>query len=263
MKNEDLDIESSTTASTESSSSFKVINETPIVISDSDISEIPESENEDLCDNKAENLPMLKSKNNLSENKRDEIQNWIENIESQNICQDTVTYSELSTIYGDITNDNFQPKEKGNAVNSTFADGSCKKFNELFKTKKLSNLFKENISNSSVQEKSIKDLFDNNDEKSIRLSESHRLTEKSLESKHSNNSSFKELIIDESLNIFTNSLENKVTIRKPRKYSIGKNNSLTELEKDSFTIQKSNKSLKYEGTYYKLIVGQYFKHKNC
>lgn len=124
----------SITASSSSNSnpSYKIMNETPIIVSDSD------SSKSNLCEKESIRVKSLKTSeipaiNNglLSDKKIKEINRWLDSI-NDNKLHEITKYSELSTIYGDEDGD-FQPKESGNAVSSTFIGSQSKRFDEFFK----------------------------------------------------------------------------------------------------------------------------------
>lgn len=130
---EDASSTDSLQASSNNSNCFhKIVNETPIVVSDTELSTSNVSE-EDIVKIKASKKTDLPATNNclLSHQKIKEINHWIDGINEQKI-HETVKYTELSTIYGD-EDGNFQPKTSGNAVSSTFIGSQNKRFDELFK----------------------------------------------------------------------------------------------------------------------------------
>ncbi|XP_056643015.1 germ cell nuclear acidic protein-like [Diorhabda sublineata] len=67
----------------------------------------------------------------LTKDKFNAISNWVAKVNQENetSCSE---YTELSTIYNSVNENNFLASNKGTAVNSTFHQGCDKKFNELF-----------------------------------------------------------------------------------------------------------------------------------
>lgn len=101
---------------------YKIVNETPIVLSDT-FSETSDLE-EHIKPSASENNWKFKNQF-LSSEKVKDINVWMDRV---NRHQDCTTYSELSTINGDDSG-NFQPKEKGNAISSTFIESKNTKYN--------------------------------------------------------------------------------------------------------------------------------------
>lgn len=133
IKNEQLLlVENSSSISTKSSSnnslnSYKVINDTPIIISDTVSSESDDSEkqrNEDEKNQHPTNSCLLSSE------KIKEINLWIDHINEEK--GNETKFSELSTINGE-EGCHFQAKEKGNAVSSTLIGTETKRLDEFFK----------------------------------------------------------------------------------------------------------------------------------
>nr|XP_023015904.1 uncharacterized protein LOC111505345 [Leptinotarsa decemlineata] len=131
IDNCDLNLES--TDSTESCDSekwnLKIMNETPIIISDT------ETDSESEPSEKQEPNTVNLHNYSLPDDKVNDIACWLEKVTAEKEEKDTTTYTELSTIYGSETGENFLAKEKGPVVNSTFLSTDCKRFDELFRTK--------------------------------------------------------------------------------------------------------------------------------
>lgn len=187
------------------------INETPIIISDSELS----VDGPDDIKNKRD-----LQRSALTDNKMSDIQNWLDNV-NEGLGQDLydmTTYTELSTIYGDTGDDEFKAKEKGDAINSTFANNGNKKFNELFKTTKQN------------KHETVFDM------------DTRNINETS--------SSFQNLIIDDSLEeSFNTRLKAKVTVRKKSNEVVHSTNNscCTTIESQDFTnVQKLKTNMKTE-----------------
>ncbi|VEN63452.1 unnamed protein product [Callosobruchus maculatus] len=149
-----------------SSSSYEsdkpiVVNDEPIVISDT--SESGESMKEGVDPmaplENLENCAYLQD--NAEPDKKDFIQKWIEDVAIETSFKDGSVFTEMSTIHG-IDNE-FIPKEKGNAINSTFAKGTEKRFDELFKNKQQVDNFEnsmKNLRDSFMESLVVKDSFE-------------------------------------------------------------------------------------------------------
>lgn len=127
-----VEILSSSESVTDSEESLNVgpqrINAKTIIIEESD-------NDDDLSQEKPpENYVRELPKPTLPSRKIDDILHWIDNLDLQGI--DKTAFSEVSTIVGDNVYSNFQPKERGNAVNSTLVDSNGKRFDELFVNKR-------------------------------------------------------------------------------------------------------------------------------
>lgn len=111
-----------------SSESYKILNKTPIVLSDTS------SESDEELGKTPEKSRKVTNNYLLSSEKIKEIDLWIKGV-NRNEEIETSKYSELSTIYGD-EDGNFQPKQSGNAVSSTFIGSHNTKFDEYLNLKK-------------------------------------------------------------------------------------------------------------------------------
>lgn len=111
--------------------SYKIMNETPIVVFDSESSTSNLSEKEITKVKPFENMDTPAITNCvLSDRKIKDIHFWLDGINEKQLHEVT-KYSELSTIYGD-EGGNFQAKASGNAFSSTLI-GSRKTFDKFFK----------------------------------------------------------------------------------------------------------------------------------
>nr|CAH7743490.1 unnamed protein product [Callosobruchus chinensis] len=138
-----------------------VVNNEPIVISDtSESGEFMEDGLEpEVPSEKLEKYAYLQD--NAESDKKDFIEKWIKDVAIETSFKDGSVLTEMSTIHG-IDNE-FLPKEKGNAINSTFAKGAEKRFDELFKNKQQMDKFETSIKNmedSSMECLVIKDSFE-------------------------------------------------------------------------------------------------------
>lgn len=111
--------------------SYKIMNETPIVVVDSDSSTSNLSEKEIIKVNPFEKMDTPAITNCvLSDRKMKDINFWLDGINEKQLHEVT-KYSELSTIYGD-EGGNFQAKASGNVFSSTLI-GSQKRVDNFLK----------------------------------------------------------------------------------------------------------------------------------
>lgn len=139
------------------SHSNQIVNETAIVISDTNSSVSSDSNGEILRLKSPQKVARGTNNCLLSKEKINDINSWMDGINQE---LETI-YSEISTINGDI-GDNFVPKERGNAVNSTFIGPKSKRFDEIFKKtdqKGRDNYFCASGVRESMQKLIIEDSF--------------------------------------------------------------------------------------------------------
>lgn len=145
------------TSSNNSAKSYKVINETPIILSDLSDSEYQIEKNKTPEKNERPIKNCL-----LTKEKLNEINLWIDGL-NEDKSHEITKYSELSTIYGD-EGEHFQPKERGNAVSSTFIGSQGKRLDEFFvKSPKevVEDSFSTKDFNESLKKLIIDDSFQN------------------------------------------------------------------------------------------------------
>lgn len=118
------------TSSNNSDKSYKVINETPIILSDTGSSDLSDSEYQIERNKTPEKNERPINNCLLTKQKLNEINLWIDGL-NEDKSHEITKYSELSTIYGD-EGEHFQPKERGNAVSSTFIGSQGKRLDEFF-----------------------------------------------------------------------------------------------------------------------------------
>lgn len=118
-----VELNSSTKSNQAEECPKEVLNEEPIVISDTDSYESCRSD--EFITPKS---PIKLNKNLLSEQKFIYINGWVNNVNEQH---NKTAFSDVSTICGDV-GEYFLPKEKGNAINSTFIQPGDKRFDEYF-----------------------------------------------------------------------------------------------------------------------------------
>ncbi|KAJ3654636.1 hypothetical protein Zmor_013811 [Zophobas morio] len=157
-KNESIiSIKSSSASST---SDTRIVNYSPIVISDSENSfsnkTTPVKLAVGLLDKEHTSPVRKKSETGLSSEKYKNIQHWLDKVNSSK--KDLSAFTELSAIAGDESS-GFKPPEINVAVSSTLLDPETKRFDQLFETKETAMGVDLNISQQSSY-KSEKDLND-------------------------------------------------------------------------------------------------------
>ncbi|CAH1960021.1 unnamed protein product [Acanthoscelides obtectus] len=190
---------SDTSNSSSSSASDKpnVVNDVPIIISDTSNSGGSTKENCEIAVPPEDSQKCSYVPDSSKQDKENFIKKWIEEVAVETTFEERSVFTEMSTIQG-IDND-FVPKEKGKAVNSTFANGTEKRFDEFFKNKQVDNFESsvKNMGESFMEALVVNDSFET---KNSGKSDKSKLT----------NSSNAKRVIDDSFECKENKLENVI-----------------------------------------------------